>query len=216
FRLWVIGNLPVTAVRDCPPDPETAHLPISLEPGQNFLPGPPRSCQILLICIAQDLADLVHAPGYCRLAEPQYFGRLGMGELLAGDQHHRIPVGWFEPRDRAPYPDLVVQIAPVRGMDEPRQYGEPFREPAKGAAAAMVIAAAVEDDAAEPGCEFRLAAEAADLLDKDAAHVLGDVLRIRVRSRQLPRQPVNPVVVFLQELSECGAVAAYRGCYENL
>ena len=61
------------------------------------------------------------------------------------------------------------------------------------------IAAGVEGDACQPGREFRFPAEAADLFDQGAADVLGNVVRVRARPGQLPREPVDPVVVAAQQ-----------------
>ena len=63
----------------------------------------------------------------------------------------------------------------------------------------------------EPGGEFGLAAIAADLLDQGAAHVLRDVVGVGARSRKLPGEAVDPVVMPFEQARERFAVAGDSG-----
>jgi hypothetical protein len=96
---------------------------------------------------------------------------------------------------RAVDPHPVVQVAPVGSAHQSGEYGQLLSEALERAAAAMVVAAAVDHDAAQPGREFGLAAKAADLFDEQAADVLGDILRVRPGSGHLPGERVDSVVM---------------------
>src|SRR5687768_9583527 len=124
-----------------------------------------------------------------------------MAELLARHQYHRVAISGFEPRDRALDPDRVVKIASVRAAREPGDHGKTFGQPAKRSAAALQVAAGVDDDAAQPGAEFRLAPKGRELLDQDAAHVLRDIVGIGARSGELPGEAVDAVIVPIEQRS---------------
>ena len=125
-----------------------------------------------------------------------------MAELLAADQHGRVAERRLQPGDRALDPDRVVKIPAVRRGGEAGPDCEPIGEAAERAAAAAQVAAGVDGDSAQPGREFGLAAKAADLVDEDAADVLGDVVGVGPRAGQLPRQTVDSVVVKPKQLGE--------------
>src|ERR1700716_397346 len=78
-----------------------------------------------------------------------------------------------------------------------------------------MIAAGIHDNAGEPGREFGLALEAADLLDQRAADVLRAVSRMRARSGHPPGDAVNAIVVPTQQGLERIAIAA-RGTVDEI
>ena len=132
-----------------------------------------------------------------------------MAELLARHQHHGVAIGRFEPRDRAPHPDRVVQVAPVRSAREAGDDRQTFGQPAKRSTPALQIAAGIEHDAAQPGAELRLTAKHGELLDEHAAHVLRDIVGIGARSGELPGEGVDAVIVPVEQRRERGSIAAH-------
>ena len=69
------------------------------------------------------------------------------------------------------------------------------------------VAAGVEGDPRQPGRELRVAAKASDLLDKGAADLLRDVVGIRARSGQPPRETVDSIIVTTEQRLERLAIA---------
>jgi len=131
-----------------------------------------------------------------------------MAELLPGDQHHGVAIDGLELRNRAPDPHRVVEVAAVGAACQAGEHAKPFGEAEERALAAAVVAAGVEDDAAQPGRELRFAAEATDLLDQGATHVLRDVVGVGARAGQLPGEAVDAIIMPAQQRGEGVAVAA--------
>src|SRR5262245_1475626 len=77
-----------------------------------------------------------------------------------------------------------------------------------------MIAAGIHDDACQPSRKPRLALERVDLLDQGAADLLRNVLRIRVRPRQAPGDPMNAVVMKLQQGAKGVTIARDRALDE--
>ena len=91
-----------------------------------------------------------------------------------------------------------------------REHAEMLRQPRDRAAAAMPIAAGIDNDAGEPSRELCVSLEGVDLLDQLAANVLRDVFGFDDRTREPPRQPVDAIVVTPQEPLE-GVAISRRG-----
>ena len=91
-----------------------------------------------------------------------------------------------------------------------REHAEMLRQPRDRAAAAMPIAAGIDNDAGEPSRELCVSLEGVDLLDQLAANVLCYVFGFDDRTREPPRQPVDAIVVTPQEPLE-GVAISRRG-----
>ena len=75
----------------------------------------------------------------------------------------------------------------------------------------MQVPNCIDDDPAKPCGEFRLAAEAVDLLDQGTAHVLRDILGVGARSGELPGKAMNAIVVAVHQRGERVAIARHCG-----
>ena len=158
----------------------------------------------------------MHPPGNGGFGDAEDLRGLGMGELLAGDEHRRVAQGRFEAGNGALQPDGVIGVTAVLMGGKSDQHGELFGEGAERTAAAAPVAAGVEGDAVEPGGELGVAAVAADLLDQGAADVLGDVVGVGARAGQLPGEAVDAVVMAVEEFGECVAIAGDCGGDETV
>src|SRR5262245_7034620 len=74
----------------------------------------------------------------------------------------------------------------------------------------MMIPTGIDDNADQPGGEFRLSLECVDFFDKRAANLLRNVLCICVRPGQAPGNPMNAVVMTLQQV--CKGVTVAGDC----
>ena len=78
----------------------------------------------------------MHPPGDGGLGDAEDLGGLGMGQLLAGDEHGGIAEGRLEASDGALDPDRVVEVAAVGPFGQADEDGELLAERAEAAAAA--------------------------------------------------------------------------------
>ena len=155
--------------------------------------------------------DLMHPPRHGRFGDPQNLRSLGMGKLLAGDEHGRIAVRRLEPGERAFEPDRIIQVAAIRRPRQTREDRKPLGKTAERPAAPSMVTTGVEDDAAQPGGEFGIAPKAGNLLDQSTADILSDIVGIGARSGQLPGKAMDPVIVPLQQRAESVAIPLGRG-----
>ena len=159
----------------------------------------------------EDSADFVHPPGHGGFGHAEDFGGLGMGQLLAGNQHRGVAERRFQAGDGALQPDGVVGVGTFGLFGNAGQHCEAIGEGAERAASSPPISAGVEGDAVEPGGEPSLAAIAANLLDQRAADILRDVVGIGARTGQLPGEAVDAVIMAVEQRGECVAVAGASG-----
>ena len=82
----------------------------------------------------EDPPHFVHPPGDGRFGDAEDFGGLGVGQLLAGDQHGGIAKRRLQPRDRAFQPDGVIGVAAVGRRGEADQHRQPVGEGAEASA----------------------------------------------------------------------------------
>ena len=153
----------------------------------------------------------MHPPGDGCFGDAEYFGGLGMGQLLPGDEHGGIAQRRLQARDGALQPCGVIGIAAVGRGGKAGQHRQPVSEGAERTAAAAPVAAGVEGDAVEPSREPGFAAIGGEFFDQGAADILGDVVSVGARAGQLPGEAVDAVVMAFEQLGECVAVAGAGG-----
>lgn len=153
----------------------------------------------------------MHPPGNGRLGNTEDGRSLGMSHLLADDEYDCLPINRLQLRDPALEPNRVIQVASVYGRSQSGKHRELVGQAPERPPPAAKITAGIESNSAQPSREFGVTAETTDFLNEYAAHVLGDILGIGARTGQLPRQPVNPVIMPAQERFERVAVASNRG-----
>ena len=56
----------------------------------------------------------MYPPRDCRFRYPKNYGRLGVGQLLARDEHRHITIGGLEAGDGMFDPDCIIEITAVR------------------------------------------------------------------------------------------------------
>ncbi len=122
--------------------------------------------------------------------------------LLARDQDDGVAIDRLEPADRALDPHPVVQVSAVGPAGQSGEHAQLLGETLERAPAAVMVAAAVEHDAAQPRREQGLAAKAVELFDQSAADVLRDIVGVGARSGHLPGEPVDAVVVPAEQFAE--------------
>lgn len=103
-----------------------------------------------------------------------------------------------------------MQIAAIGLAREACQHRQPLGEAAERPPPAQ-ITAGIDDDAAQSRRKFGLAPEIRDLFEKQAAHVLRDVVCVRSRAHDLPCQAVDPVIMSSQQRFERVAIAVPGG-----
>jgi hypothetical protein len=157
----------------------------------------------------------MHPPGDGRLRHPEGASRFRMGQVLPDNKNNGVAQQRIEPRELARKPTASIGIAAIRSRRQAGQDRQPLPQACQRETAPAMVAAGIHDNAGEPGREFGLALEAADLLDQRAADVLRDVFRMRARSGHPPGDAVNAVVVPTQQGLERIAIAA-RGTVDEI
>jgi hypothetical protein len=150
---------------------------------------------------------LPHAPGDGGFGDAKRIRRLGVAHVFARNEHDCGAQGGVEPRKSARKPGASVKIASIGRGREQREHAEMLGKPRDRAAAAMPIAASIDNDAGEPSRELCISFEGVDLLDQLAADILRDVFSVDDRTREPPRQAMDAIVVTPQQALEGVAIS---------